>query len=458
MGSINGVAGGCAPGNPMSSEPRDSSRAAVVRRVVGFVIRAALAVGSWAVGAMMRHWQNVVTAFIQIWANKARSVLTTLGIIIAVTSTITVVSMVQGFGDWVTGMLRDFGTNMMIVVPWVPPGMRGQMLGRVEMDVEDIRAVGARCDKVRRISPLIFSRATIEYGREKVDAEDVRLRGVTEQFQTIRNFTVDQGRFFGPIDVDNATYVCVLGAELPRLLHCDEKIIGDYVFINGLRFRVLGLLEEKGNLLGDNQDDMIIIPYTTALKMYPFWARFMAFVVEADAEENVPECTLQISRVLRERHGLQPGDPNDFRVFRQDEVLRDFERVQIIATSVLAGVVGISLVVGGIGIMNIMLVSVTERTREIGLRKSVGGRRRDIMTQFLTEAAVLSTLGGVVGIMLGLLICSIASLHPKMVEFAVPIWVVGLALGFSAVVGLVFGMIPAFKAAILHPIDALRYE
>ncbi len=160
----------------------------------------------------------------------------------------------------------------------------------------------------------------------------------------------------------------------------------------------------------------------------------------------------------RTRHGIKPGQPNDFIILRQDEFLRSFERVKMIATSVLAGIVGISLIVGGIGIMNVMLVSVTERTREIGLRKAVGGRRRDVLSQFLTEAVVLATVGGGIGILFGLSICAIASMHPDMVDIAVPIWVVMLALGFSATVGIVFGLIPAFKAAILHPIDALRHE
>ncbi len=412
----------------------------------------------WSDASLARQFQNILTAFVQIWANKARSILTTLGIIIAVTATITVVSSVQGFGNYVTDMLRGFGTNLIFVVPHRPSGMEGRRLGRIFLDVDDVRAVAARCDKVRRITPMIFSRASLEYGREKVEANEIELRGATEQFQTIRNFSVDQGRFFGPIDVDNGAYVCVLGRYVLELLECDETIVGDYVYLNGLRFRVLGLLEHKGNMFGENQDNLVVIPYTTALKMFPFWRRFLAFAVEATAEEDVEEASLQISRVLRERHNLQPGQPNDFRLFRQDEFLRDFERVKIIATSVLAGIVGISLIVGGIGIMNVMLVSVTERTREIGLRKSVGGRRRDILFQFLTEAIVLSTLGGVIGITLGYSICYVASLHPSMVPITVPAWAVMLAMGFSAGVGVTFGMIPAFKAAIVHPIDALRYE
>jgi putative ABC transport system permease protein len=403
-----------------------------------------------------RHWQNLITAFAQIWANKARAVLTTLGIIIGVTSTITVVSMVQGFGNYMTNMLRNFGTNMMFVFPYDPKEERGAMIGRVLLDVRDVREVARRCDKVRRISPLVFSQTTVEYGRQK--AKDIEMRGATEEFQSIRRYFVDKGRFFSPMEVDNGQYVCVLGRDILQQLQCDDRIVGEHVYLNGQRFRVLGLLEPKGAMMGEKQDEFAVIPYTTALKLNPLAKYFMPFIVEANGEQEAEDCALQMTRVLRECHNLQPGQPNDFRILRQDEFLRDFEKVKMIATSVLAGIVGISLIVGGIGVMNIMLVSVTERTREIGLRKSVGGRRRDILTQFLTEAIVLSTVGGAIGIALGYAICYVASLHPAMVPVTVPWWAVMLAIGFSASVGIIFGIIPAFKAAILHPIDALRHE
>jgi putative ABC transport system permease protein len=423
-----------------------------LRRIGSALIAAAF----WLQAVAARHWQNVLTALVQIWVNKARALLTALGIIIAVTATITVVSFVQGFGDYVTDMLRGFGTNMMFIFPYSPSGMHGMGMGRVELTVEDVRAVGTQCDKIRRISPMIFQTGTVEYGRQRV--EDVEISGVTEQFQSIRRFYANAGRCFGPIDVDFGTNVCVLGREVMRLLECDESIVGEQVSLNNQRFRVLGVLEEKGNVMGENQDKIVLIPYTTALKMMPIMRYFVPFMIEAESEAEVEDCALQITSVLRERHGLQPGEPNDFRVLRQDEFLRDFERVKMIATGVLSGIVGISLIVGGIGIMNIMLVSVTERTHEIGLRKSVGGRRRDIMAQFLTEAVVLATLGGLIGVALGYIICHIASLHPSMVKVTVPVWAVLLGLGFSAGVGIIFGLLPAFKAAIVHPIDALRHE
>ena len=430
----------------------DMARGGALRAVLRVPVR----FGSWFSGGLERHVQNVGAALVQVWVNKARSVLTTLGIIIAVTSTITVVSFVQGFGNYVTDMLRGFGTNMVFVVPWMPSGAEGRMLGRVTMDINDVRAVTAQCDKVRRITPMVFGSAIVEFAKQKV--EGVELQGATEQFQSIRNFFVSDGRFFGPVDVDSGNYVCAVGRDVLKYLDTDESIVGEYIFINNLRFQVLGVLEKKGSMMGEAQDLTVLMPYTTMLKMFPFMSQFMPFVIEATEEKDVEEASLQLTRVLRNQHSLQPGEPNDFRLFRQDEFLRDFEKVKMIATSVLAGIVGISLIVGGVGIMNVMLVSVTERTREIGLRKSIGARRRDILFQFLTEAVVLATVGGLIGVAFGYSICAVATLHPSMVKIVVPLWAVALALSFSAGVGVVFGMIPAFKAAILHPIDALRHE
>jgi putative ABC transport system permease protein len=399
---------------------------------------------------------NIATALVQIWANKARSLLTVLGIIIAVTSIITVVSMVEGFGDYVTGFLRGLGTNMMVVYPEWLRGPRGEVLRRSEMTIEDIQAVDAGAPAVRRTSPVIWAGAKVEYGRQQLSG--VELRGTNDMFQAIRNFYVDAGRFFGAVDVESGAQVCVLGREVLRKLECDESVVGDYVHLDGQRFQVIGLLESKGSFMGENQDETLVIPWTAALRMYPERRKYLAFYVEAMGEAQIPDAEGQLVRILRQRHGLKSGDANDFGIFKQDQVLKEFHNMRVIATSVLAGIVSISLLVGGIGIMNVMLVSVTERTREIGLRKSVGAHRRDILLQFLTEAVVLSTVGGAIGIALGYTISHIASLHPSMVQVKVPLWSVGLALGFSAGVGIFFGIIPAFKAAIIHPIDALRHE
>jgi len=260
------------------------------------------------------------------------------------------------------------------------------------------------------------------------------------------------------LDVDNAAPVIVLGRTLLKHLQCDESIIGQHVFVDGERYLVIGILQPKGSLMGEDQDETVMIPYTAAIKAYPNLRDSIPFLAEAPSEELIPQAQAEITRVLRQRHRLGPGQPNDFRIDRQDQALRQFEQMRNVASGVLAGIVSISLLVGGIGIMNVMLVSVTERTREIGLRKSIGGRRRDILLQFLTEAVVLCTLGGLVGVVLGYVICFIASLHPSMVEAPVPWWAVVMALVTSAGAGVVFGIIPAFKAAVLHPIEALRHE
>jgi len=405
------------------------------------------------IGALV---ENVFTALVQIWTNKIRSLLTVLGIIIAVTSIIVVVSFVEGFGNHVTGWLRSWGTNLMVVYPEWIRGPRGEYLRRAELTIEDIRAVDAGATAIRRTSPVIWRRGTIEYGRQQLSGMEVQ--SASECFQPVRNFYADAGRFFSGVDVESGAHVCVLGREVLRKLECDESIVDDYIHIDSQRFRVLGLLESKGSFMGDNMDELVVIPWTAGLNMYPESRKYLAFYVEAMGEDRIVEAEQQLVRILRQRHGIRPGQANDFGVFKQDEFLKQFHKIRTIATSVLAGIVSISLLVGGIGIMNVMLVSVTERTREIGLRKSVGAHRRDILAQFLTEAVVLSTVGGGIGIALGYAITHVAGMYPNMVELHVPVWSVALALGFSASVGIFFGIIPAFKAAIIHPIDALRHE
>jgi putative ABC transport system permease protein len=399
---------------------------------------------------------NVRTALEQLWANKMRSVLTVLGIVIAVASTITVVSVVQGFTRYVANFLQGLGTNAMWVWPERPAGEAGKTLGRIELDLSDVRAVEANCEALRSISPLIRRQnVKLSRGRDEVTAP---LEGVSAEYHGIRNFPVEVGRTFAIVDIERAHHVCILGREVVNKLKADDGIVGASLLLNGRRFRVLGILAEKGSFLGNSQDDIVLVPYSIAMTMYPDSRRKMAFTAQATTELAVPEARAQIVNLLRRRHGLSAYQPNDFRVRTQDEILEAFNNMSLVATAVLSGIVGISLVVGGIGIMNVMLVSVTERTREIGLRKAVGARRRDILLQFLTEAVSLSLVGGGLGIALGYGLSALASLHPQMVDIAVPWWAVLLGFGISAGTGVVFGLLPAVKAALLNPIDALRHE
>jgi putative ABC transport system permease protein len=382
--------------------------------------------------------------------------LTVVGIVIAVASTITVVSVVRGFTGYVAEFLQGLGTNAMWVWPERPAGEAGKRLGRVELDHHDVEAIERGCAALKSVSPLIrHPGARLGLGRDEATAP---LEGVAASYHAIRNFPVEVGRPFAAVDVERAHHVCVVGREVLRKLDADDDIVGQPLMIDGQRFRVVGILAEKGSFLGNSQDDIVLVPYTMALKMYPGTRRKMALTAQANSELEVPEARAQIINLLRRRHGLEAHQPNDFQVRTQDEILQAFNNMSLVATVVLAGIVGISLLVGGIGIMNVMLVSVTERTREIGLRKAVGARRRDILVQFLTEAVTLSLLGGALGIGLGYALGALASLHPQMVDIVVPWWAVALGFGISAGTGVAFGLLPAIKAALLNPIDALRHE
>ncbi len=400
--------------------------------------------------------QNVLTAVEQIWANKLRSLLTVLGVIIAVASTLVVVAVVQGFSGYITTFLQGLGTNALWVFPEKPPRYETTPM-RAELVRDDVVEVERTCPALERIAPLIIRQVKVTYRDRDVKGE---LTGTTDEFQHIRNFFVDPnaGRCFVPLEIEERRQVCVVGREVLRQLHADEGIVEDHVLIEGKRFRVVGVLEKKGSFLGNSLDDIVLVPYTTALEMFPDAQRSLAFMAQARTPAEVPEARAQIITALRRKHRLTPEQPNDFVIQSQDEILREFNKISVIATSVLTGIVGVSLLVGGIGIMNVMLVSVTERTREIGLRKAVGARRRDILSQFLTEAVVLSTAGGLIGVGIAYGVTYLAALHPDMVDVSIPFWAVLLGVGFSSLVGVVFGLLPAFKAALLQPIDALRHE
>jgi len=399
---------------------------------------------------------NVGNAFEQIAAHRLRSMLTVLGIVIAVASTLTVVGVVQGFTRYVAEFLQGLGTNAMWVWPERPAGEAGRRLGRVAMDERDLEAIRRDCPTLRRLSPLIRSASVlVQAGRDELRTP---LEGVSADYLAIRNFDVASGRPFSVVDVEERRSVCMLGREVVRKLELGDDPVGRSLLIAGRRFSIVGVLSEKGSFLGNSQDELVLIPYTTALKMYPANLRRMAATAQAVSEEAVPEARAQIVNLLRRRHRLEAHQPNDFKVMTQDEILDAFNSMSLVATAVLAGIVGVSLLVGGIGVMNVMLVSVTERTREIGLRKAVGARRRDILLQFLTEAVSLSLLGGTAGVVLGYALCALASLHPRMVDVVVPAWAVALGFGVSTLTGVVFGLVPAVKASLLNPIDALRHE
>ncbi len=402
----------------------------------------------------MLFFQNLRTAFEQLWTNKLRSFLTVLGIIIGVMSTLVVTAAIEGYSHYVSNLLKGMGTNAIWVFPGRPPGYY-ETQGWTEMTLADIEEVDESCPAINRTAPFVVRDVRVKYQDREVRAE---LQGMSANFQYIRNFFVNAGRCFGPVEIRNGQQVCVVGREVLHNMQADDGILDQHVIINGKRFEVIGLLEDKGSFLGRSLDNVVLIPYPVALEMFPDSVKALPFMAEAVTPEQVPEARAQLISALRRHHRLGPNEPDDFRISTQDEVLQTFNRIRVIAAAVLVAVVSTSLLVGGIGITNVMLVSVTERTREIGLRKALGARRRDILLQFLTEAIVLSSLGGLLGIALGYAVSFIARMHPDMVLVAVPEWAVAVGFGFSMGVGILFGLLPAFKAAMLQPIDALRYE
>ena len=397
--------------------------------------------------------QNLLTALEQVWANKLRSVLTVLGVIIAVTSTIVVVAVVQGFSGYVTDFLQGIGTNAIWVFPERPLHYDTAPL-RAEINLADVEEVDRSAPAVRKVSPLVIRQVKVNCEDRDVEVE---LQGVSEDFQDIRKFYAEKGRCFGPLETENRRQVCVLGREGAS----SRPTTASSAATSPSRasgFRVLGILEKKGSFFGNSMDNVLLVPYTTALDMFPDAERQMAFMAQAESAEHVPEAKAQITDVLQPPPPPQPGPAQRLpgadagrvpAAVQQDQPGGD-QRADRHRRGVAAR----------------RRHRHHERHARFGHRadardraaQAIGARRRDILAQFLTEAVVLSTSGGLIGILLGYAITYVASLHPDMVDIAVPYWAVLLGVGFSVGVGVVFGLLPAFKAAILQPIDALRYE
>jgi putative ABC transport system permease protein len=401
--------------------------------------------------------ENVFLAFKALWQNKMRSFLTTLGIVIGVAAVIGVVSIVQGLSHFITAEIESLGSNTIIVVPERPPGKEGEELGRIELTWEDGQALKRLCSEVNDVCPVLQNQARIKHGEEH---GTTTLAGTTPTFQDIRNFFVDKGRFFSAIDERTRSKVCVVGQEIIKKYKIKGNPIGQHLKIENEEFQIIGIMEEKGEFFGQSMDEFLLIPFSTSEALFgERRAKYIELLVQAKSTENIDKTTEQITEVLRIRHSLKSHHPNDFRVISQTQILESFSKISGVVTYVVGGIVSIALIVGGIGIMNIMLVSVTERTREIGIRKAVGARRRNILVQFIIEAVTLSLVGGVIGILLGYIAGFFAAkLIPNFPPAHVPLWAIAISFLFASAVGLFFGIYPAAKASRLDPIESLRYE
>jgi putative ABC transport system permease protein len=402
-------------------------------------------------------YENFRIALTALFSNKMRSILTTLGIIIGVAAVIAVVSIVQGLSFLITTELEQLGADFILVIPNRPRGIEGEKLGRIELTNEDGIAIINESSYIKDYAPQFERNSIIKYGNESSLS---RIYGTTSSYQDIAVHYVDRGRFLSRIDVAHRKKVCVIGTEVIKKLEIRGNPIGKQIHVGKKTFTVIGVMEKKGQALGANEDDICIIPFSTAELLFGREAtRQIALLFKSTTTTHVEQAKDQVTEILRRRHSLAKDLPNDFRVLMQDDILERVNSILGGVTATVAGIVGIALLVGGIGIMNIMLVSVTERTREIGIRKAVGAKRRDIVIQFLIEAVCLSLVGGLIGVILGYIMGDIgARLIPDFPQAHVPLWAIALGLGFSIAVGLFFGIYPAAKAGRLNPIESLRYE
>jgi putative ABC transport system permease protein len=399
------------------------------------------------------------SALESIVANAFRSVLTTLGIIIGVASVIAVISLVQGLRESIMSEFQGLGTNSFSVSSYTP--LEERLKGRISrVSPEDLQLISERVDGIASITPILVSEGGSGEVRFGSQTTFTQVRGTTYSYQDVTASYAELGRFLSSADDKKRRRVCVIGPDTAENLSLPEDPTGEFINLNGEWLKIVGVMEARGEVFGFSQDDFVLMPYQTMRSMNGVQEKvdIVIQMTVTDVEE-LTEITERIGALLRRAHNLTKNEDDDFRIQTSEQTAESFEQIINTVTVIVSGIVGISLLVGGIGIMNIMLVSVTERTREIGICKALGARREHILMQFLIEALALSLLGGLIGLLVGYgLGVLIATMVPGFPPVSVPWWAVLLAVGFSGLIGVLFGILPASKAADLDPIDALRYE
>jgi putative ABC transport system permease protein len=397
-------------------------------------------------------------AFKALARNKMRTALTMLGMIIGVAAVITMVALGTGAQSSIETQIQSAGTNMIIVSAgnFSQGGVRQGQGNAPTLVPEDAAAIATQVQGVQYAAAGVSLRGQVVAGNQNWNTQ---IQGTDVDLPLIRAWPVQLGTFFTPQDVTTASKVAVLGTVVrDQLFSPDTNPVGQLIRINNQPFTVVGLLSEKGqSSMGQDQDDVIYVPYSTVMKKMRGITFISQVLVSASSSTDVSGTADRIAALLRIRHKIQPGDPDDFMVRTMEEMASVRVQATQTMTALLASIAGVSLLVGGIGIMNIMLVSVTERTREIGLRMAIGARGRDVLLQFLVEAVVLSLVGGAIGIGLGMALSKGVTLWMQWPTAVSPNSVL-VAFGFAAATGVFFGFYPARKAAALDPIDALRYE
>lgn len=406
----------------------------------------------------------VVDIFLAAWksimAYRVRSFLTCLGIIVGISSVIMVVSILQGMASSISSSFDNLGANSISIRS--STSFEEQLQGRVNVltlgDYDRVRrALGDEVVMTPTFLPFGIFGSTVRNARKSAFA---RILAVTPNYDETHRAFAESGRFIAPSDELTRRKVAILGSKTRKDLGLPADCIGEYIFVGDDWFKIIGVMPEKGDVFGISQDEYILIPFSTGETVAPpSVEQDITIILAVDTAPEVETTKAQVTNLLRKAHNIQPGEEDDFAVETAEQLKKSFSEMTNTITFVVGSVVGISLLVGGIGIMNIMLVSVRERTREIGICKALGAQRAHILAQFLMEATLLSLLGGIVGLILGWLGgIAVAAILPGDQTATVPLWAAILSIAFSGSIGIIFGVVPAAQAASLHPVDALRYE
>jgi putative ABC transport system permease protein len=411
----------------------------------------------------MNFYTILKTSINSLSTNKLRSGLTLLGIIIGILSVISLMGMGKGFEKSVTDTIESLGTNLIFISPSRDSRSGAQTI----ISLKDVQVLAdeRKNTSIKSVTPELIQMGKLNFGN---NWKYTQVYGITQNYKDVRNLEMKYGSFLSDIHVENISEVAVLGFKAANELLGNRNPIGQYVKINGRSMMVIGVLKEKGGGFGGvSIDDRALIPVTTAHFRFssnnttPGTVNLNSIVVEAINSESVNKALLEATSVLRFNHKIGADEDDDFQILNQQDILETFQTITQGITIFLGAVAGISLLVGGIGVMNIMLVSVTERTREIGIRKSLGAKRKDILLQFVSESIVLSSLGGMVGIFLGwvsLYFIGQVKIGDDLFNTEFTLDIVLLSFGVSAITGLFFGIFPAVRASKLQPVDALRYQ
>lgn len=400
--------------------------------------------------------ESFLMAWASLIANKLRSLLTMLGIIIGVAAVIALVSIGNGVKQDIEDSISSLGSNLLVVLPGAPrtPGARPSQGSMKSLKISDYEAI-AKLEGVKAASPMTNGSYVVIYQNKNWTTS---VAGVNSNFQDVNNWTMTSGRFFSDKNVQNRERVAVVGQTVVKNLFADEDPVGKEIRVKNIPFRVIGVLKSKGNgTMGNDQDDTVLIPYTTSMERVEGIDYLRRVYVVAKDDEGIDRLQADIENLLRVRHNIKDTNLDDFNIQNMKSIMETVAQTTGTFTLFLGAVAAISLVVGGIGIMNIMLVSVTERTREIGVRKALGATYSVIVTQFLIEAVVISLMGGFIGIAFGIGASKVIGIVSGM-STIVSVPTIIMSFAFSMAIGLIFGIYPARKAAKLNPIDALHYE